>query len=41
VVFVVQVLLLVDLVLGVDNLLLDCLALDDGLNCFVNVAVKY
>lgn len=40
VVFVVQVLLLVDLVLGVDNLLLDCLALDDGLNCLVDVAVN-
>ena len=38
-VFIVQVFLLVDLVLGVDDLLLDCLALDDGLNCLMDVAV--
>jgi hypothetical protein len=33
-------LLLVDLVLGVDDLLLDSFSLDDGLNGFVNVAIN-
>jgi hypothetical protein len=39
VVLVVQVLCLVDVVCCVDDLLLDCFSLDDGLDRLVNVAV--
>lgn len=38
--FVVQLFLLVDLVLGVDDLLLNGFSLDDGLNSLVKVAVR-